>query len=64
MKLAISAAGVRHGLALGLILGIDDLAGFVFVVSAEARPFSGLVVDAIEATAPKAAGLSGSVILS
>jgi hypothetical protein len=45
---------IEHGLAFGLVLGFNDLPGFLFVGGAQAGAFAGGGVHAIEAVAPDA----------
>ena len=53
---------IEHRLAFGLVLGFDDLPGFLFVGRAQAGAFAGRGVHAIEPVCPGClAGLSGNV---
>jgi len=45
---------IKNGLAFGLVLGVNDLLGFVAVGGMEAGAFAGVLVHAIEHAAPDA----------
>src|SRR5438552_18371708 len=46
---------VEHGLTFGLVLGFDDLPGFIFIAGLQAGAFAGLRVQAIKGPSPIAA---------
>src|SRR5439155_11928053 len=46
---------IQHGLAFGLVLGFDNLAGLVLAAGAQAGALAGHTVNAVEASATNAA---------